>query len=354
MSTRSPDLTRTFLVIVIIACLIVGSLWTLLPFLGALMWATTITVATWPLLMKLQDRFGGRRTPAAAIMTLAIVTVFLVPFAWAVTVLLDAGVQGVELVREASQRGWQPLPDWVVSLPWVGARLDNRWQELAAGGPDRVAEALRPLALQAGGWMIAMTGGAGVVALHFLLTVIIAAMLYSKGEQAAAGVIAFAERINPDRGERIVLLAGQAVRGVALGVIVTALLQSVIAGLGLWAASVPRWGILLAVTFVLCIAQLGPLLVLLPAAAWLAWLDRPIAAAALVVLTVLIAIMENVVKPVLIRRGVDLPMLLLIAGVLGGLVAFGIGGLFIGPVILAVTYTLLQDWIREREEDPSV
>jgi predicted PurR-regulated permease PerM len=323
------------------------------PFLGALLWATTIVVATWPLFMRLQGRRGGRRTPAAALMTLMIVAVFLVPCCWAITVLLDAGVQVVELVRAASQRGLQPLPDWLVSIPWVGSRLDSRWQELAAGGPERVAEALRPIARQAAGWTIALTGGAGVVALHFLLTVIIAAILYSRGEQAAAGVIAFAQRINPDRGERIVRLAAQAVRSVALGVVVTALLQSVAAGLGLWAASVPRWGFLLAVTFVLCIAQLGPLLVLLPAAAWLAWLGRPIAAGALVVLTVLIAIMENVIRPVLIRRGVDLPMLLLIAGVLGGLVAFGVGGLFIGPVILAVTYTLLGDWIREGNETPS-
>jgi predicted PurR-regulated permease PerM len=201
--------------------------------------------------------------------------------------------------------------------------------------------------------MIALTGGVGVVALHFFLTVIILAMIYANGERAAAGVIAFAERINADRGERVVRLAAQAVRGVALGVVVTALLQAVAAGLGLWAASVPRWGTLLAVTFVLCIAQLGPPLVLLPVAAWLAWLGRPIAAAALVVLTILITIMENVVKPVLIRRGVDLPMLLLVAGVLGGLVAFGVGGLFIGPVILAVTHTLLVDWIRERHDMPS-
>ena len=352
MDTRPSDLTRTFLIILITAALIVGSLWTLLPFLGALLWATTITVATWPLFMKLQDGLGGRRTPAAALMTLVIVAVFLVPFGWAVTVLVDAGAQAVELVRTASQQGLPPIPDWLVSIPWVGPRLDSRWQELAAGGPAGVAEALRPFARQATGWTIAVTGGASAIALHFLLTTLVAAILYSNGEQAAAGVIALAQRINAERGERVVRLAAQAVRGVALGVVVTALLQAVAAGIGLWATSVPRWGVLLAVTFVLCIAQLGPPLVLLPAAAWLAWLGRPIAAGALVVLTVVIGIMENIVKPVLIRRGVDLPMLLLIAGVLGGLLSFGVVGLFIGPVILAVTYTLLVDWVRERNVTP--
>jgi predicted PurR-regulated permease PerM len=352
MQARPPDLTRTFLVILIIAALIVGSLWTLLPFLGALLWATTIVVATWPLFMRLEGRLGGRRKSAAAVMTLAVVTIFLVPFGWAVTVLLDVAMQGVELVRAASQGGLQPLPEWLVSMPWVGPRLDSRWQELAAGGPERVAEALRPFAREAASWMLALTGGFGLVALHFLFTVIIVAILYSSAEQAAAGVIAFARRINEDRGERIVRLAGQAIRGVALGVVVTALLQAFVTGVGLWATSVPRWGTLLAVTFVLCIAQLGPPLVLLPAAGWLAWMDRPIAAGVLVVLTVLIGIMENIVKPVLMRRGADLPMLLLLAGVLGGLAAFGVGGLFVGPVILAVTYTLLVDWVNERNEMP--
>jgi predicted PurR-regulated permease PerM len=353
MQTRFPDLTRTFLVILIIAALIAGSLWTLLPFLGALMWAATIAIATWPLLLTLQHRLGGRRTPAAALMTFAIVAVFLVPFAWAVGVLLDAGVQGVDLVRTASQQGLRPVPDWLVAIPWAGPRIDSYWRDLAAGGPEGVAEALRPFARAAAGWTVALTGSVSGIVVHFLLTVIVLGILYLNGEQAASGVIAFAQRINAERGERIVRLAAQAVRGVALGVVVTALLQAAAAGFGLWAASVPRWGILLAVTFVLCIAQLGPPLVLLPVAAWLAWLGRPIAAGALVVLTVLIGIMENVVKPVLIRRGVDLPMLLLIAGVLGGLLGFGIGGLFIGPVILAVTYTLLEDWISERDETPS-
>jgi len=353
MQRRSPDLARTFLIILITAALIVGSLWTLLPFLGALLWATTIAVATWPLFMKLQGLLGGRRPPAVALMVLVIITVFLVPFGWAVSVLLDAGVQAAELVRAASQNGLQPLPEWVVSIPLVGRRLDSRWQELAARGPEGVAEALAPFARQAAGWTIALTGGVAGLALHFLFTIIIAAILFSRGEQAAAGVIAFAQRINVERGERTVLLAGQAIRGVALGVVVTAFLQAVATGLGLWAASIPRWGTLLAVTFALCIAQLGPPLVLLPAAAWLAWLGRPAAAIALVVLAILIGIMENVVKPALIRRGADLPMLLLIAGVLGGIAAFGVGGLFIGPVILAVTYTLLVDWIREGEEKPA-
>jgi predicted PurR-regulated permease PerM len=184
---------------------------------------------------------------------------------------------------------------------------------------------------------------------HFLLTIVIAAILYTNGETAADGVVRFARRIGRDRGEQTVRLAGQAVRGVALGVIITALVQSIIAGIGLWLAGVPRPGLLLAIIFVLAVAQLGPLPVLVPAVIWLFWSGNILWGSVLVVVTVIVAVVDNVLKPVLIKRGVDLPLLLIVAGVIGGLIGFGVVGLFIGPVILAVTYTLLESWIKEGE-----
>jgi predicted PurR-regulated permease PerM len=157
----------------------------------------------------------------------------------------------------------------------------------------------------------------------------------------------FAHRIGGERGERTIRLAGQAVRGVALGVIVTALVQSIIAGIGLSLAGVPRTGLLVAIIFVLAVAQLGPLPVLLPVVIWIFWSGNILWGVVLVVVTVILAVVDNVLKPVLIKRGVDLPILLIVAGVIGGLISFGVLGLFIGPVILAVTYTLLESWIRE-------
>jgi predicted PurR-regulated permease PerM len=193
--------------------------------------------------------------------------------------------------------------------------------------------------------VFSITGGFGMIVVHFILTVIIAAILYSNGERAAEGVLLLARRIGQEQGERVVRLAGQAVRGVALGVIVTALVQSLLAGLGLWVGGVPRAGLLLAIMFVLGIAQLGPLPVLLPAVIWLYWSGSIGWAIALLVWTVLVGALDNILRPVLIRRGVDLPLLLIIAGVIGGLIGFGVVGLFIGPVMLAVTYTLLKSWV---------
>ena len=348
-TSPSSDLTRTFLVIIIIAVLIAGSLWTLLPFLGAIIWAATIVIATWPLMLRVQNLTGGRRGAATALMTIVMLAIFIVPFWLAVGVLLDAAVEGVELVKAIAVRGVAPPPEWVAGLPLVGTRLATKWQELSAAGPEAAVETLRPLVRAITSEALALTGGFGAVIVHFLLTIVVAAILYTNGEAAAQGIVRFARRIGRDRGEHTVRLAAQAVRGVALGVIITALVQSIIAGIGLWLAGVPRPGLLLAIVFVLAVAQLGPLPVLVPAVIWLFWSGNVLWGSVLVVVTVIVAVVDNVLKPVLIKRGVDLPLLLIVAGVIGGLIGFGVVGLFIGPVILAVTYTLLESWVKEGE-----
>ena len=194
----------------------------------------------------------------------------------------------------------------------------------------------------------AVTGGVGVVAVHFLLTVVLAGVLYSQGEVGARRRRAFARRIGGDRAEQMVRLAASAARGVALGVVVTALVQSLLAGLGSLdqrraARGRAARGHVRAVRRAArdrcqCSAAGG---------VWLFWSGSGLGASSLAVCTVFVAVIDNVLKPLLIRRGVDLPLLLLIAGVIGGLIGFGVVGLFIGPVILAVTYTLLVDWVRE-------
>lgn len=141
------------------------------------------------------------------------------------------------------------------------------------------------------------------------------------------------------------VLAGKAIRGVALGVGLTALVQSVLGGIGLAVAGVPAAAVLTAVMLLLCIAQLGPVLVLVPAVIWLFWSGQTLWGTALLFWTVIVATMDNFLRPVLIKKGADLPLLLIFAGVIGGLLAFGIIGLFIGPVVLAVTYTLLGSWV---------
>ena len=333
--------------VLIICLLIVASLWTLLPFVGAFVWAVTIVVATWPLLMRLERLAGGRRWVATALMTGLMLAIFILPFSFSLGMLFDAATEGVAVARVYVTHGLAPPPTWVAELPLVGKQVAAKWQQLAAEGAPALAQFLQPYIRTGSAWLLAMSGGLAIVVIHFILTVIIVAILYSQGELAAKGVLAFVRRLAPERGEQVVRLAGQAVRGVALGVIVTALVQSVLAGLGLWITGVPRPGLLSGVVFVLCVAQLGPLVVLVPAVIWLYWSGHVGWASVLLVWTIIVGLLDNVLRPILIRRGVDLPLLLIFAGVIGGLIGFGVIGLFVGPVVLAVTYTLLQSWVGE-------
>jgi predicted PurR-regulated permease PerM len=240
-------------------------------------------------------------------------------------------------------------PDWLSRIPLLGAKIAEYWSSIAAAGKEDLASRLAPYAANAAQWLASALGSVGLLGIQFLLTVVVAVILYTRGEAARDAMIRFGARLAGDRGERVVLLAGQAIRAVALGVVVTALVQTVLAGIGLAVAGVPFAGLLTGVILLLCIAQIGPIIVLVPAVIWLFWNDSQGWGTALAIWTVVVGGLDNVLRPLLIRRGADLPLLLIFAGVIGGLLSFGIIGLFVGPVVLAVSYTLFNEWVRERD-----
>jgi predicted PurR-regulated permease PerM len=235
----------------------------------------------------------------------------------------------------------------VASIPLVGQRIAEEWLKVVASRPEDLAAQSIPYLRAALGWLIAQAGGLGVLLLHLLLTVVLSAALYARGDAVGAWVLAFARRLAGPEGERAALLSAQAVRAVALGIVVTAVVQSVIGGIGLAVTGVPYAGLLAAVMLLLGVAQVGPWPVMLSATAWLYWNGDVLWGTVLLVWSIFTTSFDNIVRPILIRRGADLPLSLIFAGVLGGLLAFGVIGLFIGPVILAVTYTLMQTWVEE-------
>ena len=164
----------------------------------------------------------------------------------------------------------------------------------------------------------------------------------------------FGRRLAGDRGENSMILAGQAIRSVALGVGVTAIVQSSLGALGLVIAGIPYSAVFSALMLMLCIAQAGPSLVLFPVVAWMYWSGSHGAATAMLIWTLFVVSIDNILRPMLIKRGADLPLLLIFVGVIGGMLSFGLIGIFVGPVVLAVTYTLLQSWTAENHSDDTV
>ena len=144
-----------------------------------------------------------------------------------------------------------------------------------------------------------------------------------------------------------IFLAGQAIRSVALGVVVTAVAQSVVAGIGLAIVGLPFASVLTAVIFVLCLAQLGPALVLIPAVIWMYYAGDPLWGTVLLAFSIVAMTMDNILRPILIRRGASLPLALILVGVIGGMIAIGPLGIFLGPTVLAIAYTLFNAWIAE-------
>jgi predicted PurR-regulated permease PerM len=194
-------------------------------------------------------------------------------------------------------------------------------------------------------WFMEQAGSIAMTMVQFFLTMIIAMILYTNGTVVREGILSFVRRLAGKQGEDAAILAGKAVRGVVLGVVVTALIQAAIGGVGLFIAGIPAAGLLTAVIVFLCLAQIGPFLVMVPAVIWLYWSGQPGRGTLLLVFLIVAGTIDNFVRPFLIRKGADLPLLLIFAGVIGGLISFGIIGLFIGPVVLAVTFTLLEAWV---------
>jgi predicted PurR-regulated permease PerM len=345
------DLTRDTLAVLFVAGLIVFCTFIALPFLSATLWATTIVVSTWPFLIALQSKLGGKRGLATALMTIALLLVLVVPLSVAIGALFSNMDTIVAKANSLKTLNLPPPPPWVARIPIGGPTLSAEWQRAATEGPGALSARVAPYVGRALRWLAAGAGGFGGMLLQFLLTTIISAILYVNGETAARGIRRFAKRLAGMNGDKAVVLAAATIRGVALGVIVTALVQTIIAAAGLMIISMPGAGLIAAGVLILCVAQLGPWLVMLPAIVWKFYGGDSIGGSVLLAFTLVAGTIDNFLRPFLIRKGADLPLILIFAGVIGGMIGFGVMGIFVGPVILAVTYVLLREWV---EAEPRV
>ena len=347
MNGNQRDITSIVLAVLFIGGLIGSSLWILSPFLGPAIWATTLVVSTWPLMTAIQKRLWGRRSLAITLMTIVIFCVFIVPLGLAINAIVSHSEQIVGWVKALATFKIPPPPAWLVSIPLVGGKAAELWERIAASGIEDFVVMAAPYAGGVIKWFVAKIGGFGILFVQFLLTVIFAIILYANGEKIAKVVRAFGRRLAGPRGEHSVRLAGTAIRGVALGVVLTALSQTAVGGIGLAVCGIPFAAVLTAAMFMLAIAQIGAILVMIPSVAWLYWSGSTGWGTVLLVWTIVVGTMDNVIRPILIKRGANLSLMLVFTGVVGGLIAFGLIGIFVGPVVLAVAQALLGAWMED-------
>jgi len=345
--SQPHDLTRTTLAVLFTGGLILAAFWILQPFLAALIWATMIVVSTWPVMRRVERRLWGRRWLAVCAMIFGLLTLLILPLALAIGTIAEHAGEVAALVKKLANFQLPHAPEWLGNIPLIGDRALITWETFAIKGSRDLAILVEPYVGEITRWFLAEAGSIGLVFVQFLLTVVLSAILYADGETWARWMLRFGRRLANASGEHAMVLAGQAIRGVAMGVVITALAQSLLGGIGLAVAGVPFATVLTAIMFVFCIAQLGPVLVMLPAVGWLYWSDSSGWASFLLVWTAIVGTMDNVLRPYLIKQGADLPFLLILAGVIGGLLSFGLLGIFVGPVVLAVAYTLADSWIND-------
>lgn len=329
----------------LLAFLIYWSFILLRPFIPILVWSVVLSVALYPAYDWLSAHLGHRPRTAAVIITIVVLAVFLGPATWLGFGLVD----GLSSISDRLTSGDLEIPvppDGIRDWPVIGLPLYDIWKMASDNlgvAFRQLAPHLKPLA----GPILAIAGSAGTGTLKFIASVLIAGFLFPSGPKHVAVVRSVLTRIVPQRSADFLALAGATIRTVAQGVIGIAVLQSLLAGVGLKIAGVPHAGVLAFAVLVLGIVQIGSAPVLLPVIIWI-WTVKDVGAAVLITIyLVLVGISDNVLKPLLMGRGLSTPVLVIFIGVLGGTLAHGIVGLFVGPIILSVAWELMMAWISE-------
>jgi predicted PurR-regulated permease PerM len=286
---------------------------------------------------------GGRRTLASLVLALGMIAVLLLPFLVVGATLAD----NVKELTAATQRwldaGLPAPPTWLSKLPVLGRPAADAWQGLAADSAKLLAEAKR-LVEPVGSWLLKAGLMLGTGLFQLALSILVAFFLLRNGPAVAENLNASVARIAGDRGKHLLTLAGDTVRGVVYGILGTALVQAVMAAVGLLAAGVPGPGVLALLIFFLSVVPAGPFLVMLPAALWLFHQGATGWGVFMLIWAVAVSTVDNFVKPWLISQGSAMPFILILFGVLGGALAFGFTGIFIGPTLLAVGHRIVGEW----------
>ncbi|MFN5744795.1 MAG: AI-2E family transporter [Methylococcaceae bacterium] len=321
------------------------------PFIPPFIWATILVLSTWPYYLSLATALGDRKGLASGLLTTLMLLVFVVPAILA----FDAVGSHLPLVDDWLVRfmAWlkgEP-PEWLGHLPWVGEKLDADWR---GGRLQSLVDPakIRPLLTTLGKWLLQGGAGLALSALNIILAVLMAGMLYSYGDKAALVTQRLALRIGGEDALKATQIAANTIRGVSLGVIGTAMIQAILSGIGFAIAGITAAPLLGLLCFLGAVMQIGTSIVWIPVAGWLVHQGSDNWASFTVVWGLAINIMDNFVKPYFIGLSSPLPFLLIMVGVVGGLLAWGFVGIFLGTTLLAVAYTVFFAWLDSKAPPP--
>ena len=314
------------------------------PFLVPIAWAIIIAVAVHPGYLRLLRWVGGRRKLAAVMFALLALLVLILP----VVLLSGTLVQGAEGLSHAFDKGslhLPPAPDRLNEIPLIGGPTHDLWSR-ASANLEEALKLIEPQLRAFGSWALSQVASAGVALLHLLLATVIAAVLLVKSKSAARLTLALAERLAGHRGRQLAELSEAVVRSVSRGILGVALIQSLLAGIGMLVAGIPGAGLWALIALLLSTIQIGVFPVMIPALIYLFYTGSTTTTVLFLIWTLIVGSLDNILKPLLLGRGIKVPMAVIFVGAIGGFLAAGIIGLFLGAVVLVLGYELFVAWLR--------
>jgi predicted PurR-regulated permease PerM len=352
--TRLPTRLERNLGWIALLLLLGGCFLVLRPFVSALLWAAVLCFSSWPVYARLLKLLRNRRTLAALIMSLGMILVVLLPFVIIGATLADNVKELTVATRHWIGQGPPSPPAWLGKVPGIGPSATQYWQDLASDTAKLWTQA-QPFVERVGAWLLVGGFALGRGVLELGLSIFIAFFLFRDGVAAAERLTTGVERIGGTRGRHLLTVAGSTVRGVVYGILGTALAQGVAAGIGYAIAGVPGAGVLALLTFFTSVVPiLGTTIVWAPAAVWLFNQGSTGWAIFMLVWGIGVANIDNILKPWLISQGSKMPFILIFFGVLGGAVAFGFIGVFLGPTLLAVGFRIVEEWVAANRPAPDL
>ena len=332
-----------FLQIAAVVLLVAMCLWIVAPFVTLIIWGVIIAVAIFPAHERLTELLGQREKLSAALLVLAALLILVVP-TWLMT---ESSVSAARNLAANMQDGAISIPppaDRVADWPLIGTRLHGLWSQ-AAEDLESLVNQFQPQLVSLGQVVIKAIGATVLGVVQFVVSIFVAGVLLLSAQPGYRASCAIATALAGDRGTALTDMSIATVRSVSKGVVGVAIIQALLAGIGLVVMSVPAAGIWSALVLVLAVVQLPPLLVLAPIALWVFSVSDPVPATIFAIYAVLVSLCDSVLKPLFLGRGMDIPMLVILVGAIGGAISAGLLGLFLGPVVLAVGYKILAEWM---------
>jgi predicted PurR-regulated permease PerM len=350
-TVRSQLTTTSFIEVAIrLAALALLLYWTLIlvqPFLSIAIWSAVLTVALYPVFEWTSRLLGGRRRIAAALITLLSLLIIVGPATWLALGLVDSLrviSERLDLANLAIPAPSESIRDW----PLIGEPIYQFW-ELASTNLSAAMSQILPQLKPLGSSLLRIGADTGLGIIMFLAAIVVAGFLFSPAPRIAETIKKFSHRLNPDRGEEFVEQAGATIRAVSRGVIGISVLQALLAGIGLMVAGIPQASLITFGVLVFGIIQIGPSIILIPVVIWAWTFMGTLPALLFTAYMVPVNLLDNLLRPIVMGRGLKTPILVILIGVIGGTLAYGITGLFLGPIVLAVIWELFVSWIEERD-----